>query len=210
MNESPSSVSNWLERLKDGDEEAVRLLLERYFRRLLGLARARLVALGWQVLADEEDVALSAFHDFYQAARAEKYADLRGRDSLWRVLARFVANKAKALVDWERAAKRGGGRVQGESALGTAGGGSSDAEAGLERVPSPELGPDLQLEMKERFESFLAELSEQEATIACLRMEGHSTEEIADQIRLAPATVRRRLAVIRDTLEAQFSDPQGG
>jgi DNA-directed RNA polymerase specialized sigma24 family protein len=77
-------------------------------------------------------------------------------------------------------------------------------------VPSPEPGPDLQAEVKERFERFLAGLSEQEAAITCLRMEGHSTEEIAGQVGLAPATVRRRLAVIRDVLEEQFSDVRGG
>jgi DNA-directed RNA polymerase specialized sigma24 family protein len=210
MNDSAASVSTWLEQLKGGDEEAARLLWERYFRRLLGLARARLVALRRQGAADEEDVALSAFHDFCRAARAERYADLRDRESLWRVLATFVINKAKALVDRERAGKRGADRVQGESGLGPAGGGQSDGEAGFQGVPSPEPGPDLQAEMKERFESFLAGLSEQEAEIACLRMHGHSTEEIAGRVSLAPATVRRRLAVIRDALEEQFSNVRGG
>src|SRR6516165_3674854 len=118
MSESSLSVSAWLERLKQGDEGAATLLWERYFRPLLALAHKRLVPLRRRGAADEEDVALSAFHDFCREVRAERYADLHGRESLWRVLAVFVANKAKTLVDYEMAARRDVRRAQGESGLG--------------------------------------------------------------------------------------------
>ena len=58
---SDGSVSTWLERLKDGNEQAATWLWDRYFRRLLGLARARLANLRRQGMADEEDVALERF-----------------------------------------------------------------------------------------------------------------------------------------------------
>jgi DNA-directed RNA polymerase specialized sigma24 family protein len=76
-------------------------------------------------------------------------------------------------------------------------------------VESREPDPTLAAEVEERFQKFLAGLSDQEAEIACLRMEGHSTEEIAARSKLSPATVRRRLAVIRDVLAAEFSGLQG-
>ncbi len=197
------SVSIWLERLKEGNQEAAVWLWDRYFRRLLGLARARLANLRRQGMADEEDVALSAFHDFCRAARTEGYAELHGRESLWSVLARFVANKAKTLFDHETAAKRGGGRGQGESALGPADPLSS--VKGFDRVESSEPDPALAAEVEEKFGKALARLSDLEAEIACLRMEGYGTDEIAREVKLSPATVRRRLAVIRDVLADEFA-----
>jgi DNA-directed RNA polymerase specialized sigma24 family protein len=205
MTEDIASISTWLERVKEGDEDAAARLWERYFRRLLGLARARLVALRRQAAADEEDVVLSAFNDFFGAVRADKYADLHGRNDLWRVLATFVANKAKTLLDREAAAKRGGGLVQGESALGQPDGGPAGRQ-GLDGMESREPDPTLTVEVEERFQRFFAGLSDQDAEIASLRMEGHGTEEIAARSKLSPATVRRRLAVIRDVLAAEFGD----
>jgi DNA-binding CsgD family transcriptional regulator len=62
------------------------------------------------------------------------------------------------------------------------------------------------VDVEETFQRFLAALSDEEAEIACLRMEGHGTKAIAERVGVAPATVRRRLAVIRDVLAAQFGD----
>jgi RNA polymerase sigma factor (sigma-70 family) len=201
MGDSNPSISTWLERVKQGDEDAAARLWTRYFRSVLGLARARLAALRRKGAADEEDVVLSAFNDFFRAVRSDKYAELHGRNDLWRVLATFVSNKAKALLDRETAAKRGGDRVQGESAFGPALGGQGfDGEAS--REPDPRLTVDLE----ETFQRFLASLSDEEAEIACLRMEGYPTKQIAERVGLAPATVRRRLAVIRDVLAAEFGD----
>ena len=212
MSESSLSVSAWLERLKQGDEGAATLLWERYFRPLLALAHKRLVPLRRRGAADEEDVALSAFDDFCREVRAERYADLHGRESLWRVLAVFVANKAKTLVDYEMAARRDVRRAQGESELGPVPG--EPGPRGFDRLESREPDPAWVAEMKEKFERFFAGLSDEEAEIACLRMEGYGTEEIAARVRLAPATVRRRLAVIREVLAGEFSDapaePAGG
>ena len=205
MSESSLSVSTWLERLKQGDEGAAALLWECYFRPLLALARKRLVPLRRRGAADEEDVALSAFHDFCREVRAARYADLHGRESLWRVLAVFVANKAKTLVDYEMAERRDVRRAQEESGLGP---------RRFDGLESREPDPAWVAEMKEKFERFFAGLSDEEAEIACLRMEGYGTEEIAARFRLAPATVRRRLAVIREVLAGEFSDapaePAGG
>jgi DNA-directed RNA polymerase specialized sigma24 family protein len=203
MSDGTTSITTWLEQLKRGDQEAATHLWKCYFRRLLGLARARLVTLRRRGAADEEDVAQSAFNDFCRAAQSEDYVELRGREDLWRVLAAFVVNKAKALSDRENAVKRGGGRLLGDSALGRCEAKAS-GQQGFDAVPSREPDPALAAEVAEKFARFFAELSEQEAEIACLRMEGHGTEEIAARINLSPATVRRRLGVIRDVLAKEF------
>ena len=61
---SDGSVTHWINLLKGGERDAVQPLWERYFRRLVGLARARLQGAP-RGPADEEDVALSAFNSFF-------------------------------------------------------------------------------------------------------------------------------------------------
>jgi RNA polymerase sigma factor (sigma-70 family) len=203
---SSELVSVWLEGLKKGEEEAAARLWEHYFRRLVSLARARLRSLKRRAAADEEDVALSAFHDFCQAARKDRYADLHGRNDLWRVLVVFTANKAKTLLDRERAGRRGGGRVRGESALEGADG--SSGSPGLEGMVGREPEASLSAEMEEKFQRFLARLTDDEAEVARLKLEGYRTEEIAEQVGLSPATVRRRLVFIRDVLAEEFGESE--
>jgi hypothetical protein len=60
---SDESVTYWLEQLKAKNPAAAQRLWERYFRRLVGLARVKLRGHA-KVVADEEDVALSAFDSF--------------------------------------------------------------------------------------------------------------------------------------------------
>src|SRR4051794_21786656 len=61
------SVSRWLDPLRVGDPAAVAELWKRYFPRLIGLARKKLRDAPKRV-ADEEDVALSAFDSFCRQA----------------------------------------------------------------------------------------------------------------------------------------------
>ena len=113
---SDDSVSVWLDRLKAGDPAAARPLWDRYFDRLVRLARGKLSARGRRT-ADEEDIALSAFHSFCRAAEAGRFPRLEDRDDLWAVLVTLTERKAYAQADRANAAKRGGGHVRGDSVL---------------------------------------------------------------------------------------------
>jgi hypothetical protein len=66
------SVTHWLGLLKAGDHAAAQPLWERYFGRLVGLARARLRGARGHA-ADEEDVALSAFASFCKGAEQGRF-----------------------------------------------------------------------------------------------------------------------------------------
>src|SRR5262245_7089655 len=63
----PGSISVWIEQLKDGDADAAQPLWERYYHRLVGLARKKLGDLPRRA-TDEEDVVQSAFRSFFQRA----------------------------------------------------------------------------------------------------------------------------------------------
>jgi hypothetical protein len=64
---SRRSVTHWLGLLQAGDSDAARPLWQRYFPLLVGHARAALRGRPRGV-ADEEDVALSAFDSFCRSA----------------------------------------------------------------------------------------------------------------------------------------------
>jgi DNA-directed RNA polymerase specialized sigma24 family protein len=184
---SGGSVTRLLGRLQTGDPDAARRLWERYFRRLVGLARKRLGGAPRRV-ADEEDVALSAFDSFCRNAGAGRFPDLLDRDSLWRLLVVITARKAAHLVR-DQTRQPCGGAV------------------GLEEVLSHEPTPALAAEVAEEYGRLLASLGDRElAAVAVWRMEGYSVEEVAGKLRCAPRSVKRKLRVIRGIWEKEIGD----
>src|SRR6266446_6848736 len=113
---SSGSVTHWIQLLQAGEDAAARELWERYFRRLVGLARTQLQGAARRV-ADEEDVALSVFASFCRGLEEGRFAQLADRDNLWKVLVVLTARKALRLVQHERRQKRGGGNVLAEADL---------------------------------------------------------------------------------------------
>src|SRR5262245_57641111 len=101
-------VTRLLQGLLAGDTAAIQPLREGYFRRLVGLASARLRGTARQV-ADEEDVALSAFDSFCRRAERGCFPQLADRDGLWRLLVVVTARKAARLAHHHSRQKRGGG-----------------------------------------------------------------------------------------------------
>jgi hypothetical protein len=68
-------------------------LWERYFRRLVGLARPRLDNTARRA-ADEQDVALSALASVFRGVEEGRFPQLGDRDDLWRLLVTVTVRKA--------------------------------------------------------------------------------------------------------------------
>src|SRR5271163_1354147 len=113
---SGGSVTHWIQLLEAGEDAAARAIWERYFRRLVGLAREKLRGAARRV-ADEEDVALSVLDSFCRGLEEGRFPNLQDRDKLWKVLVLLTARKAIRLVQSERRLKRGGGNVLAEADL---------------------------------------------------------------------------------------------
>lgn len=200
-----ASVSLWLAQLKSGEPDAARQLWDRYFRRLVGLARVKLRESARRV-ADEEDVALSAFDSFFRGVEAGRFATLDDRDSLWRLLVTITARKASHLQRDLTAQKRGGGRVSGESVF-QGQDASASMAGGIDRVAGAEPSPEFALEVAEQTRRHLELLpDEQLRTIALAKMEGYTNDEIADRLSVAPRTIERKLQLIREIWERDEFD----
>jgi hypothetical protein len=76
------SVTLWIKQLKQGDRQAVGPLWERYFTRLVRLARTRFPGTA-TTAASAEDAALDAFTSFCRRAEADGFSRLFDRDDLW-------------------------------------------------------------------------------------------------------------------------------
>jgi RNA polymerase sigma factor (sigma-70 family) len=172
------SVTLWLEQVKEGERAVVCQLLDRYFHRLVGLARSRLR--GRPALADyDEDVALSAFNSLCLGAERGRFPDLADRHDLWRLLAVMAIRKA---IDVQR---RGGAR-------------ELSGEPNLERLLSDEPPPELAAEMADQYQLLLGRLDDAELrSIALWKVEGHTNEEIAERLGCVERTVERKLRRIR-------------
>jgi DNA-directed RNA polymerase specialized sigma24 family protein len=192
------SVTRWIGDLKSGGESAAQHLWERYFDRLVNLARTRLRAsrrVG--AVEDEEDAALSAFDSFCRGASNGRFPHLADRDDLWRLLVVITLRKVSGQLDRMGARKRGGGRLVGEAALGGSG---TDEAAGLDLLASDEPSPEMVVQVVEEYRRLRAGLrTEALRRVLDLRLEGYTREEIAKRLGCADRAVRRKLDVIRET-----------
>src|SRR5262249_49989717 len=155
------SVTHWLSQLKAGDQEAAQPLWERYFGRLVALARTKLHGTPRQA-ADEGDGALSAFDSFCRAAQRGRFPQLLDRPDLWRLLVRITARKALDQRRYEGRQKRAGEVTR---------------EADLEEIIGREPTPEFAAQVVEECRRLLDSLDDAELErVAVWKMEGCTTE----------------------------------
>ena len=188
------SISILIDRLKDGDEEAVADIWRKFYQRLVELARRKLAPQARRT-SDEDDAASQAFASFIRRAQAGSFPQLENRDDLWRLLAAITDRKLRLQLRHERAAKRGGGAVRGESVFHTSDGPMGSLE---EQARSGEPSPELAAELSEQLQYLLGQLPNDECrAIAQLEFEGCARVEISERIGRSVPTVDRRLRLIR-------------
>jgi DNA-directed RNA polymerase specialized sigma24 family protein len=197
------SVTYWLRQLHTGEQEAFQRLWERYFERLVGLARQKLRGAPGRV-ADEEDVALGAFDSFFRGAREGRFPQLLDRDDLWQVLVVLAGRKAANLVHHEHRRKRGGGKVRVASELPT-GDGSTDG-AMFAALIGREPDPGFAVQVAEECRRLLERLGDDELrAVAVWKMEGYTNEEIAAKLGRKVLTVTRKRNMIRRLWEKELA-----
>ena len=193
------TVVDWVNRLQAGDQEAAAEIWDAYYRRLIGLARARMDQLPKRT-ADEEDIVLNAFDSFFRGVEKNRFVDLTDRDSLWRVLAMLTARKVAREIEYRMTQKRGEGKIRGESIF-----------ASEDNTDGPQLGdlnwdskqtPAFLAEMREQMEGLLDLLPDTELrTIALMKLEGATNQEIAENLGFVERTIERKLTRIRELWE---------
>lgn len=207
MNPS-DTVTDWLVGLQAGERDGVQKLWERYYPRLVELARRQLRRVPRRA-ADEEDVAAEAFDHFCRGVEGGRFPALGDRNGLWQVLLSMTVNKAVDLVRHAGREKRDWRRTVAQSEVGgdPSPGGTTAFEAMLR---SGEPDPAFALELADRLQWLLASLGDEALRrIAVLKLEGHTNADIAGRLGCAVSTVERRLVLIRRRLETQAGEGSG-
>jgi DNA-directed RNA polymerase specialized sigma24 family protein len=195
------SITRWFGSLQAGDREAAQGLWQRFASRLIGLARERLRAAPRRA-ADEEDAVLSAFDSFCRGAEQGHFPQVQDRGDLWNLLVAITVRKVSDQVNRERRKKRGGGAVFCEADLAR----PSDDDPAFEDVIGREPTPQLAAEMTEQCHRLLALLPDADLrSIALLKMEGYTNDEIADKLDCVRSTVQRKLNLIRSRWEQEVA-----
>jgi RNA polymerase sigma factor (sigma-70 family) len=196
---SPGSVSNWIRGVKSGEAAALERLWQRYFPQLVRLAGEHLRHLPRRV-KDADDIVAEALTAFWQGASGGQYTQLQDRTDLWRLLFAITVHKARDLHDYLHAARRGSGKVRGESAFAIPAGIEGPARGIEGAALDPEPTPAAAVQLLDDYQHLLDLLQEPKLqAVARLKMAGHTNQEIADRLGCKLRSVERRLETIRRT-----------
>jgi DNA-directed RNA polymerase specialized sigma24 family protein len=191
---SDGSISRWVRDLQNGNIEAAQALWERYYRRLVGLAKKKLGEMPRRI-ADEDDVVNHAFHSFCQGVSQGRFPKLDDRHDLWQILVMLTARKAADQIKTHYRKKRGAALVHEEPTWNHLG--EQDLTQ-LDQVVGIEPSPDFAAQMVEDYRSLLNKLGDPVlCEVAICKMEGYSNSEIAERLNVHPRTIDRKLRVIR-------------
>lgn len=201
-NRLSGEVTGWIQRVRAGDSSAVQHLWNGYFQRMVLAARQRLQGASRGV-ADEEDVALSAFNSFCLGARAGRFPQLLDSQSLWPLLLVITANKSVDLIRQNNRQRRGGGleRLSGEAL--------AEALSGLiSREPSPEFTAELTDQLGQLLKQLDGCSDPLLRQIALFKLEGLGNDEIANRVGCVRRSVERKLQVIARLWEQSEGDSE--
>lgn len=197
---SDGSVTSWFGLLQAGQDQAAQELWERYFPLLLGVARGKMRGIPKQA-ADEEDVALSAFYSFCNAAQHDRIPSVTNRDQLWRTLVLITAGKVVDRRRYLGSQKREPSKSK--DAPGFSHVDISDLDEAIGDAPDPAFAAQL----AEEFDLLMDRLGDADLrATAMAKLEGHNNEEMAKQLGCSTRTVRRRLTVIRRIWQESSED----
>lgn len=185
---SQHSVTRYISGLVRGDEEAVNQIWEKYFGRLLNLARTKLQSCPKR-FADEDDVVQKAFENFFRNVQENRFPKLNNRDDLWQILCMIVGRKA---IDQFRKATSGP-IVNGDSINK-----NSAQTPVLNAAMNAEPPGNMAVEFAEEFEKRISSLKKKEyQKLAMLKLAGFKNQEAADEMKCGLRTIERWLEYIR-------------
>lgn len=190
---SDHSITILVQRLKERDELAIDDLWKRYFDKLVDAARRRLGSNPRRVV-DEEDVAVSVFASLWRGVERGRFLQLDDRNDLWQILLGITKQKVVNEIRRNRAQKRGGGNVRGDSVFGD----RDEQGGGWDVVAGDAPDPAFLAALNEDFDNLLKRLPEESLRdVVHWKMGGDTNQEIADKLGLGLRSVDRKLRIIK-------------
>ena len=138
---------------------------------------------------DADDLAVSVFDALSRAAREGRYENLPDRAELWSLLVTVARRK---MVDRRR---RTNALIR-----------SSAVDTDLQtECADPGTSPEWDAELADECR-YLVEILDDDRTrqVALLRLEQHTNQEIADELKLSERSIRRMVSLVRRTWEHEL------
>lgn len=190
------TVSQWIDQLKSGDAQAAQRLWESYFQEMVEVARKKLYGAP-RAMADEEDVALSAFNSFCLGAKNGRFSQITDRENLWPLLVAITSHKSVDLIRHENRQKRGGTGKSGNTSERKK---QTFDPVNIEDIIQKQPSPEFAVQLAEELERLLIKLDKTgDSTlrqVALGKMEGETTTETAQSLGCARRTIERKLQLI--------------
>lgn len=196
-NMSGHSVTQLLCDYRDGNEEALAALFERYVDSVRGVARRRLDKRTSQVTAGS-DIANDVFLLLSQKMKGEQAIELKDRDHLWNFLCALVRGRVSDERKRAKALKRGGDQFQQL--------GSGDDDEGLETLAMVADSPELIALALDQAEAVRIRLEDLEARVLSLKLQLRTNAEMCQLLGIPQHKLSRILRRIRDEFLKQFPD----
>jgi RNA polymerase sigma factor (sigma-70 family) len=186
------SFAEFLARLRQGDDTAARLLVERFGRRLLSMAQVRLdQRLRGKV--EPDDVVQSALKSLCVRLRQGQF-EIDDWGSLQALLITITVRKCGRWRDYYFAQQRDVSRERSLPA-------GEDQPAGTAEPADREPDPADVLILEETASAMVRGLSEEERQFVRLRLEGYKTREISERLNCTYDRVWRTLRLVQGRLK---------
>jgi RNA polymerase sigma-70 factor (ECF subfamily) len=192
-----SEFAEFIRRIRAGDDQAARELVERYEPVIRRQVRVRLSDPRLSRRLDWTDVCQSVMASFFVRAAAGQF-DLKEPDQLLRLLVVMARHKLAQQVRRHQAGRRDYRRSELRD--------SEDLEVRNAAEPSPSRV----VAGRELLEEFRRRLTAEERQLADLRAQGFEWAEIAVQLGGTPRTRSKQLARALDRVEQQLEQSEAG
>jgi RNA polymerase sigma factor (sigma-70 family) len=192
-----SAFSGFIRRIRAGDDQAARELIERYEPMIRREVKMRLRDPRLHRQFDWRDICQSVMASFFLRAASGQY-DLDQPDQLLRLLVVMTRHKLSGQARRHRAEKRDYRLAEDLD------------QASLEAEPGAEPTPSRLVAGRELLEAFRARLSDEERMLADLRAEGCGWAEISSRYGGTPQGRRMQLARAVRRVERQLEGYEAG
>lgn len=185
-----TEFSELMRRIRRGEQEAARQLVESYEPEIRRAARLRMTDPQLRRLVDSIDICQSVFGRFFKNASDGTF-DLQKPEQLLALLTTMTRNR---VID-EHRRNRSQKRFADPSAL----------QLDTTTLPDDRKGPKTAMAEKELLSEVRSRLRPEELVVADLRNAGHSWDEVAANLNDSPEALRKRLdrAILRVRNEMQ-------
>jgi DNA-directed RNA polymerase specialized sigma24 family protein len=132
-----------------------------------------------------------------------RFERLNNRDDLWQILTMLTERNVIGHMRREMAAKRGRGRVQGESAFARPA--ELSAGPGITQVAGREPTPEFAAEVAETLGRLMGRLdNDLLRALARDNLAGYTQQEMAERNGVSVPTVQRKLKLVREIWQREF------